>query len=159
MSLSSSSSEKGFAKILVPVDGSDMSMRAADVALGVAKKYGAQVTVLYVVNIDQYLQSIGVYRLSYPDSIQKRVDEAKEEAARWFQEIQKKAEQGGVQVKLEVIDTALSVVGAIVNFAEREKADLVVIGTRGRSGFAKLLLGSVASGVVTYAPCDVLVAK
>lgn len=155
----SSPSEKRFAKILVPVDGSEMSMRAADVALGVAKKYGAQVTVLHVVNIDQYLQSIGIYRLSYPDSIEKRVKEAKEEATKWFQEIQKKAEQDGVQVKLEVIDTALSVVGAIVNFAEREKADLVVIGTRGRSGFAKLLLGSVASGVVTYAPCDVLVAK
>lgn len=154
-----SSGEKGFAKIVVPVDGSKMSMHAADRAIGIAKKYGAQLAVVHVVNIDQYIQSIGVYRLSYPDPIKKRIDEAKEQAARWFIEIQKKAEQNSVAAKFEVVDTALSVVGAIVSFAERENADLVVIGTRGRSGFAKLLLGSVASGVVTYAPCDVLVAK
>lgn len=156
----SSLGEKGFAKIVVPVDGSEMSMRAADRAIGIAKTYGAQLVVLYVVNIDQYIQSIGVYRLSYPDPIKKHIDEAKEQGAKWFAEIQKKAEQNGVKAaKFEAIDTALSVVGAIVNFVEQEKAGLVVIGTRGRSGFAKLLLGSVASGVVTYAPCDVLVTK
>jgi nucleotide-binding universal stress UspA family protein len=58
-----------------------------------------------------------------------------------------------------VIDSPLSVVAAIVNYADREKADLIVIGTRGRSGVSRMLLGSVASGVVTYAPCPVLVVK
>ncbi len=128
-------------------------------ALRVAKRYDAEVIVLHVVNIDQYLQSIGVYRLSYPEPIKKKVEEAKNEAAKWFNEIQRNAEQNKVRTRFEVIDTPLSVVGAIVNFAEQQKADLVVIGTRGRSGFTKLLLGSVASGVVTYAPCPVLVAK
>jgi nucleotide-binding universal stress UspA family protein len=46
-----------------------------------------------------------------------------------------------------------------MNFAEKENIDLIVIGTRGRSGFKKLLLGSVASGVVTYAHCSVMVVK
>lgn len=143
----------------MPIDGSDMSMQAASMALRVAKRYDAEVIVLHVVNIDQYLQSIGVYRLSYPEPIKKKVEEAKNEAAKWFNEIQRNAEQNKVRTRFEVIDTPLSVVGAIVNFAEQQKADLVVIGTRGRSGFTKLLLGSVASGVVTYAPCPVLVAK
>jgi nucleotide-binding universal stress UspA family protein len=87
------------------------------------------------------------------------VEEAKQEASKWFTEIQKNAEQQKVLVKTGVIDTPLSVVGGIVNYSERENADLIVIGTRGRSGLTKLLLGSVASGVVTYAPCPVMVAR
>lgn len=148
-----------FSRILVPVDGSETSMRAASLAISVAKRYGAQVTAVHVVNIDQYLQSLGLYRLSYPDPIKKRIEEAKQEAAKWFTEMQQNAEREKVPLKTEVVDTPLSVVGAIVSYAEREKADLIVIGTRGRSGFTKLLLGSVASGVVTYAPCHVMVAK
>lgn len=148
-----------FSRILVPVDGSETSMRAAEVAVKMAAKHGAELVALHVVNIDQYLQAIGVYRLSYPDPIKKKVEEAKAEAQKWFAEIQRNAEQAKVKVKAEVVDTPLSTVGAIVNYAENEKADLIVIGTRGRSGFAKLLIGSVASGVVTYAACPVLVVK
>jgi nucleotide-binding universal stress UspA family protein len=64
-----------------------------------------------------------------------------------------------IRIKTDVIDSPMSVVAALVNYAEQEKADLVVIGTRGRSGIGKMLLGSVASGVVTYAPCPVLVVR
>lgn len=148
-----------FSTILVPIDGSEGSMRAANLAIGIAKKYGAQVIAIHVVNIDQYLQALGVYRISYPDPIKKMIEEAKQKASKWFTEIQKNAEQQKVPVKTDVIDTPLSVVGGIVNYAERENADLIVIGTRGRSGLTKLLLGSVASGVVTYAPCQVMVAR
>jgi nucleotide-binding universal stress UspA family protein len=52
-----------------------------------------------------------------------------------------------------------SVVPAIVDYAEKNKVDLIVTGTKGRSGFTKLLLGSVASGIVTFASCPVMVAK
>ena len=148
-----------FSKILVPIDGSDESMEAARLAIGVAKRFNAHVAVINVVNIDQYLQALGVYRVNYPDTLKKKIDEARQEASKWFTEIQGSAEQEKVTVTADVIDTPLSVVGGIINHAEREKADLIVIGTRGRSGFAKLLLGSVATGVVSYAPCPVMVAK
>jgi nucleotide-binding universal stress UspA family protein len=46
-----------------------------------------------------------------------------------------------------------------VAFAEKDNVDLIIIGTRGRSGFRKLLLGGVASGVVTYSHCPVMVVK
>ena len=52
-----------------------------------------------------------------------------------------------------------TIVGEIVDFAERNNIDLIVIGTKGRTGFKKVLLGSVASGVVTYAHCPVLVVR
>lgn len=152
-------STQNFSRILVPVDGSRESMEAADLAIGVAKKYGAQITAIHIINIDQYIQALGFYRVNYPDTIKKKVEEAKQEASRWLAEIQKKGEHEQVKIGTDVIDTSLSVVGSIVNYAEREHVDLIVIGTRGRSGFAKLLLGSVASGVATYAPCPVMVAK
>ncbi len=151
--------QQKISKIVVPIDGSKNSMEAADYAVKMAEKYGSEVSVVHVVNIDQYLQSLGLYRLSYPDPIKKKVEEAKAEAQKWFAEITSNAEQRKVRVKADVIDSPMSVVAAIVNHADREKADLIVIGTRGRSGISKMLLGSVASGVVTYAPCPVLVVK
>jgi nucleotide-binding universal stress UspA family protein len=54
---------------------------------------------------------------------------------------------------------ATSIVGTIVEFAEKEKVDLIAVGTRGSSGFKRMLLVSVAKGVVTYAHCQVLVVK
>src|ERR671931_83091 len=57
------------------------------------------------------------------------------------------------------IEESMSVAGTIIDYAEDQNMDLIVVGNRGRSGFAKLLLGSVASKVVTYATCPVLVIK
>ena len=48
---------------------------------------------------------------------------------------------------------------SIVEYAEEHKMDLIVIGTKGLSGIKKMLLGSTASGVVTYAYCPVMVVK
>jgi nucleotide-binding universal stress UspA family protein len=65
-----------------------------------------------------------------------------------------------VKLKSEIIEDPISRVGsAIVDYAERENVDLIVIGSRGRRGFKKMLLGSVASYVVTYAYCPVMVVK
>lgn len=151
--------QQNISRIVVPIDGSKNSMEAADYAVKMAEKYGSEVSVVHVVNIDQYLQSLGLYRLTYPDPIKKKIEEARAEAQKWFTEITRNAEQRKVRIKTDVVDSALSVVAAIVNYADREKAELIVVGTRGRSGISKMLLGSVASGVVTYAPCPVLVLK
>lgn len=146
-------------RILVPIDGSETSLRAANTAVDLAKRYGASITILHVISIDLYFQAIGIYRLSYPDSVKSKIDEAKKEANKWFDPIRRTADQNKVQANFEVLDSELSVVNAIVNFAEQDETDMIIIGTRGRSGFTKLLLGSVASGVVTYASCPVMVVK
>jgi nucleotide-binding universal stress UspA family protein len=87
------------------------------------------------------------------------MEEAQDEAQKWFTEISRNAEQRKVRVKTDVIEFPMSVVATIVEYAVNQNADLIVIGTRGRSGLSKMLLGSVASGVVTYAPCPVVVVK
>jgi nucleotide-binding universal stress UspA family protein len=63
------------------------------------------------------------------------------------------------QLKTQVVVSPLSVTGSIVQYAERENIDLIVVGTRGRSGFKRLLLGSTASGIVTHAHCPVMVVR
>lgn len=143
-----------FSKILVPVDGSKNSMTAADFAVSIAKRNDAELVALYalhVPNTELYLTS-GKH---YEEFVKKN----QQDINKWFDTIGKKAKESQVKFKSEVIKVTPNVAAAIVEYAERKKMDLVVIGTRGRSGFKKLLLGSVASGVVTYASCPVLVIK
>jgi len=151
--------QQEIAKIVVPIDGSQNAVEAAHYAIKMAEKYGSEVNLVHVINLDQAVQLLGIYRLSYPDSIKKKIEDAREEAEKWFIEIVKAAEQRKVRIKTNVIDSPMSVVSALVNYADQEGADLIVVGTRGRSGINRMLLGSVASGVVTYAPCPVVVVK
>ena len=73
--------------------------------------------------------------------------------------VKKKAKENGVKVRTDVVLGTSSVVKEIVEYADKNKIDMIVIGSRGLSGIKKMLLGSVANGVVTYAHCLVLVTK
>jgi nucleotide-binding universal stress UspA family protein len=150
-----------FARILVCVDGSESSIKAADHAIEVAKKHDAQLVALNVI-VSQlgYAYSSGAFGLAgTPGAMNDLLGKAKQEAKKWFDEVEKKAAAQGIKVKAEIVASPTSVVPAIVDYAEKNKIDLIVTGTKGRSGFTKLLLGSVASGVVTYASCPVMVVK
>jgi nucleotide-binding universal stress UspA family protein len=83
------------------------------------------------------------------------------QARDWFNRIEDmiKEKNPNIKVSTKVILTGIAVYGEIIQYADQENIDLIVIGTRGRSGVKKLLLGSTASGVVTYADCPVLVTK
>jgi nucleotide-binding universal stress UspA family protein len=107
-------------KIVVPLDDSKYSMEAAEYAIEMAERYRSEVALVHVVNLDQNLQLLVIYRLSYPDPIKKKVQEAKSEAQKWFIEIIRNAEQRKVGIKTDVIDSPYSVVAALVNYADRE---------------------------------------
>lgn len=151
--------QQQISKIVVPIDGSKNSLEAADYAVKMAERYGSEVAVVYVIHMNQNLELLGIYRLSGPDPIKKKMEEARAEAQKWFAEISSNAEQRKVHVKTDVIEFPMSVVSTIIEYAVNENADMIVIGTKGRSGLSKMLLGSVATGVVTYAPCPVVVIK
>jgi len=89
------------------------------------------------------------------------IENAKKQARDWFNRIEDmiKEKNPNIKVTTKVILTGIAVYGEIIQYAEKENIELIVIGTRGRSGIKKLLLGSTASGVVTYASCPVLVTK
>lgn len=146
-------------RILVPVDGSEPSFSAASFAISIAKQFGAEIRLLHVVTINQSIRAIGMYGISYSDVVEKHLAEARKEADEWFGRITDEAEKAGVRATAEVIDTPISVVGEIVDRAEKNQIDVIVMGTKGKSGFTRLLLGSVATGVITYAPCPVLIVR
>jgi len=150
-----------FSRILIALDGSEPSIKGTEYGIEMAKKSGnSQLIALHVIHSQiKYLYSSNVATLVTSSTIDTIVDTAKQEAQKWLTKIKEKADQNEVKLKIEFIVDPASVVGAIVDYAERENIDLIIIGSRGLSGFKKLLLGSTTSGVVTYAHCPVLVLK
>jgi nucleotide-binding universal stress UspA family protein len=145
-----------FSKILVAVDGSESSMNAADYAIEMAKKDGAQLIALTVIHTP-----LSSYGLITPQDELKQPKEKEEmlESKQWFDKLNQNTKQNDVPLKTELISSQMSVEGTIVEYAESEGVDLIIIGTKGNSGLKKMLLGSVASGVVSYATCPVMVVK
>jgi nucleotide-binding universal stress UspA family protein len=158
-----------FSKILVAIDGSEQSMNAAYYAIGIANRKGnevgrVQLIGLTVLDLTKLSSSFFATASGYYGA--KELEEKRKEAQQWLDKVEKSASNeennndNNIKFKSEIIEDPVSRVGsAIVDYAERENVDLIVIGTRGRTGFKKILLGSVASDVVTYAHCPVLIVK
>ena len=149
-----------FSNVLVCIDGSESSMKAARYAVMIGKKHEAEIVALNVV-VSQlgYAYSSGTFGLASSTSINDLLEKSKQQAQVWFNEIKRNADMQGAKLRTEIVASPTSVVPAIVDYAEKNDIDLIVVGTRGRSGFTKLLLGSVASGVMAYSSCPVMVVK
>ena len=155
------SGDQLFSKILVPIDGSEPSFHAARIANNIAKRFNSEIIFLYVVVSPSKYEYANLTGLVTPKQIDMIIQNAKEEAKDWFNRIEDmvKKENPNIKLSTKVILTGIAVYGEIIQYAEKESIDLIVIGTRGRSGVKKLLLGSTASGVVTYSSCPVLVTR
>jgi len=166
--MSSIRTPKGkFSKILIAIDGSEPSMDAADYAILMARIYNSPMTALYVLPEkmryeyeDKIDSDVPSDASTNTDSLRRIVELPRQEIEEnSFRKIKEKCKENNVKVNTEVISNAKSIVAQVVDYAESNNVDLIVVGTRGRTGFKKLLLGSVASGVVTYAHCPVMVVK
>ena len=157
----SSEQQQQFSKILVPIDGSEPSFHAARIACNIANKLNSEIIILYVVVSPSRQEYTYLTGFVMPKQIDMIIQNAKEEAKDWFKRIENMINENNLNVKMstKVILTQVAIYGEIIQYAEKESIDLIVIGTRGRSGMKKLLLGSTASGVVTYSHCPVLVTK
>ena len=153
--------EKKLSNILVPLDGSPTSMEAADYAIMLSTLHHTQIVLLHVVNVAEFYSSLQFFEVKQPIESKEIIEEAKKEANKWFNSVKKKIDKKlGTQTKIEThIIISQSTVKSILDFAEEKNVDLIVLGTRGRSGIKKLLLGSTASGIVTYSSCPVIVVK
>ena len=153
--------EKKLSKILVPLDGSPTSMEAADYAIMLSTLHHAQIVLLHVLNVAEYYSSLQFFEVKQHIESKEIIEEAKKEANKWFNLVKKKIDERlGKQIELETyITISQSTVKSILDFAEEKNVDLIVVGTRGHSGIKKLLLGSTASGIVTYSSCPVIVVK
>jgi nucleotide-binding universal stress UspA family protein len=151
---------KNFSKILVAIDGSEISMKAAVYAIDIVKKNKSQLIALTILDISTP-RRISSSFITAPTYGLKELEEKRKEAQQWLDKFEKlAAKENNVKLKTEIVEDPISRIGsAIVDYAERENVDLIVIGSRGRTGFKKMLLGSTAYGVVTYATCPVIVVK
>jgi nucleotide-binding universal stress UspA family protein len=163
--------KRNFSKILVAIDGSEISMKAAVYAISIANRKGneagsVQLIGLTIIDLTKLSSSFFATASGYYGALE--IEEKRKEAQQWLDKVKKLAVEennnnngvNNIQFKSEIIEDPISKVGSvIVDYTERENVDLIVIGTRGRTGFKKMLLGSVASDVVTYAHCPVLVVK
>lgn len=146
-------------KILIAIDGSESSLRAADFAIQLAtKEDSARVILLNILGISTAKQVASSIILA-PTFGLKEYERYKREAKKWLDKIGKKFEEKGIQTIVEIVGGPVPAASSIVNYAENQNVDLIVVGTRGKSGIKKLLLGSVASSVVSHASSNVLVVK
>jgi nucleotide-binding universal stress UspA family protein len=136
-------------RILCPVDFSDFSRHALDYAVGIARWYDAGITTLHVIPpITAFGPPAG--EGLYPPLVFSAAD-----LQQFRDELDAFASASGVAA-LDTEVTQGSVAGEIVRFANELPADLLVMGTHGRSGFDRLMLGSVTEKILRKAPCPVL---
>ena len=146
-------------KIVVAVDGSEGSRRAAAYAFDIAGKDIGTCT-LYLVHVippQVHLTYSSGYFGVVPPDLRRKIEE---EAKKWFNRILAKVrKRDNLYIIEKIISTGASIVAEIANFADEKHIDLIVVGATGKSGLRKLLLGSVSSGLVTHSHCSVMIIR
>lgn len=135
-------------KILVPLDGSKNSAKALDAATYISRLSGAKITGVYVLpfpNIQAYRPNKAAQEVMY------------EEAKRFLRSAAKSAKQRGVFFQQKILKGHQG--DAITDFAHSGKMDLIVMGSRGRSGIKEKFLGSVSNYVMHKSKVPVLIVK
>jgi nucleotide-binding universal stress UspA family protein len=154
------------------MDGSKWSLDAARYAIVIAKKNNAELTAIYILSPSGYEYMFDIIPAS-TSTVEELMSTSNQTVKKWMDEISKEQEdqqQTDIghnkdttfvksHIKTNVILAVKPVAAEIVDYAEHENIDLIIIGTKGRSPIKKMLLGSVALGVVTYAHCPVMVVK
>ena len=143
-----------FKHILVPVDGSSTSMLAVARAAALARHFGSAVTALYVV--DPYpFTGIGA---DFAYGQDQYLNAARAEASSAIEAANERLKQAGVAAETKVVEAHAVWRGILVS-AEAVGADLIVMGSHGRRGLEKLVLGSVAQSVLSHTRINTLVVR
>ena len=136
-------------KILVPVDGSDYSTRAVDAAIALASMTNGEILVIHCHRPFPVILGEPYYQKAI-DKIMKRSDELLEPYRNILQ-------ISGIPFADRILEGPAA--NAICEVAKLEKADIIVMGSRGRNELEGLLLGSCTHRVLSMAPCLVLVVR
>ena len=133
-------------KIFVPTDGSETSQKAARYAIDIAKQLNASVIIMSVIDKRSLIEQTVSAEATSMHTIEPVEDYLREVAQRYAGEVKKLCDKNGVQSK--TIITTGHPVEDIVKEAERSKANLIIMGSHGRSALAAAVLGSVTFGVI-----------
>jgi nucleotide-binding universal stress UspA family protein len=133
--------------LLLATDGSEFSEEAVRESISLAKTSGSKVTALTVVEFNPEFDALA------PDFIEKM----ESEAVAYINSIKERAEKEGVDCEA-LVERGIPY-EVILNKAKEKHADMILMGSHGRTGIERLLMGSVTERVIGHAECDVLVAK
>ena len=140
-----------FSRILVPVDGSDNSHRALDAALFLSEKLGAKVTAIHV------MEDVPVLHIESEKLLRELLDAYKKENLLVLSKCSEIATEKGLTIDTKLLQGNPS--SAILDFCEKEKHDIIVMGSRGMGKFKELVLGSVSSKVLHHSSCPVMIIR
>ena len=145
-----------YQRILVPIDGSTTSNKGLDEAIKLARLTGARLRLLHVVDTLSFASGFEPYTVYAGDVIPRM----KEAGQRILDEGQRQVTEQGVEVDALLFDSlANRVSDTVIEQAAAWNADLIVIGTHGRRGVGRLLLGSDAEQIARMAPVPVLLVR
>jgi len=143
-----------YQRILVPIDGSTTSERALDEAIKFAQQQNAQIELVHVLEDIWYFDSENY--INYAELIHSMRCSGEKMLA----QAQNKLQQAGVAAETKLLEARGDrVANVIIAEAKNSLADLIIIGTHGRSGFSRMLLGSIAEGVVRTAHIPILLIR
>jgi nucleotide-binding universal stress UspA family protein len=146
-------------RILVPIDGSSYSLKAAKYAIEISRLQNAQISCIHVIAKLPSSYVHAVPAIAGP-AIQTYIDDIKKHAQSWFDQIIKIAESKGIRnIKTDIFTDFDSIADTIINYASNNSIELIVMGTHGRTGIAKFFLGSVANDVTQHTHCPVLLIR
>ncbi|HYA84327.1 MAG TPA: universal stress protein [Candidatus Bathyarchaeia archaeon] len=145
---------------MVALDGSESAVKAADYALVITKGLNAELIAIHAVRTEDVLYEArnmltDVETVTTGDPILQKV---KEDARRWFNTIKEKSSANGIPIRTGLVISPTEIEDTIVDYADRENVDLIVIGG-GKSGLKERLLGSTTSRVASQIKRPILVAK
>ena len=143
-----------FKRILVPTDGSDITGKAVDTAIALAKSVGAQ---LYTISVKEPFPYSAISEMQ-PTPPQEFFDAQERIAAKRLALVTEAAKTAGVSCQAHSVE-ALHPWEAIIDHAKRMECDLVVMASHGRRGVTALLLGSETQKVLTHSTIPVLVVR
>lgn len=150
-----------FKNILLAFDGSKSSSKASEYAIYLSKVENASLTFLHILDNIKQGGVIGL-RARYGDTnlVEGYKRARKKDAEKWILPIQKRAIDQGVRTVIAIIeDDKNSKIETIVDFIEKNNIDLIVTGSRGLSQFKQMLVGSIASGIISHSKCPVLIIR
>lgn len=132
--------------IVVPTDGSPAADRAFEIALGLAQQFDASIHAIAVIELGQLPAVVDT----------EDADQYTELGTETLEELSARADETGVSVTTREIDAAAHVHRAIVDYTDEQDADLIVMGTHGKTGLNRLVLGSVTERTLRTSPVPVL---
>ena len=140
-----------FSKILIAVDGSEVSYRALDAALFLSEKLGSKITAIHV------MENVPTVYIESQKVLDELLEARKNESQKILDECSLIATKKGITLTTNLLEGDPA--STILEFSQSEKYDVIIIGSRGMGKFKELILGSVSSKVIHHSSCPILLIR